>query len=287
MLVNSSKTLYNGGMIFRNSLSKLRFGNPIERLFLFLSLFLLFSLAACSVPPPPDTRSSTGTDLPATRTPTVAPSATFTQEPTPTITPTQTETPIPSATPTATVTPTYAILRGEVLVRSNCRYGPGAPYLYKYGLVPGSNLEVFGRNELGTWILVRAIGGNNPCWVKASLMDVKGDVMSVEPTYIPLPASPYYRPISSVSATRSGEEVTITWNGSRLRPGDETAQAPYLVEAWLCQAGQLIFTPVGSYANSMTLTDESGCSEPSHGRVYIVEKHGYTRPIEVPWPGFD
>jgi hypothetical protein len=184
------------------------------------------------------------------------------------------------------VTPTYAILRGEVLVRANCRYGPGAPYLYKYGLVPGSNLEVFGRNELGTWILVRAIGGNNPCWVKASLMDVKGEVMSVAPTYIPLPASPYYRPISSVSATRSGAEVTISWNGSRLRPGDETAQAPYLVEAWLCQSGRLIFTPVGSYTNLMTLQDEKGCSEPSHGRVYIVEKHGYTRAVEIPWPAF-
>jgi len=172
-------------------------------------------------------------------------------------------------------------------VRANCRYGPGAPYLYKYGLVTGSNLEVFGRNELGTWILVRAIGGNNPCWVKASLMEVKGDLMSVAPTYIPLPASPYYRPISSVSATRSGAEVSISWNGSRLRPGDETAQAPYLVEAWLCQAGRLIFTPVGSYTNSMTLKDENGCSEPSHGRMYIVEKHGYTRAVEIPWPAFE
>jgi hypothetical protein len=287
MLANSGKTLYNVGMIFRNSLAELRLIKPGRWLFFILPLFFIYALAACSSPPPPDTLAPTGTDLPATRTPTVAPSATFTQEPTATITPTQTETLVPSVTPTATVTPTYAILRGEVLVRSNCRYGPGAPYLYKYGLVVGSNLEVFGRNELGTWILVRAIGGNNPCWVKASLMDVKGDVMSVEPTYIPLPASPYYRPISSVSATRSGEEVTITWNGSRLRPGAETAQAPYLVEAWLCQAGQLIVTPVGSYTNSLTLQDEKGCAEPSHGRVYIVEKHGYTRPIEIPWPGYD
>jgi hypothetical protein len=100
-------------------------------------------------------------------------------------------------------------LRGEVLVRSSCRYGPGAPYLYKYGLVPGSNLEVIGRTDSGTWILVRAIGGNNPCWVKASLMDIKGDVMTVAPTYIPLPQSPYYAPPRWVQAKRNGNEVTI------------------------------------------------------------------------------
>ena len=62
---------------------------------------------------------------------------------------------IPTATPTLPVTPTYTILRGEVIERSNCRYGPGAPYFYKYGLVVGCNLEIIGRNDLGTWILIR------------------------------------------------------------------------------------------------------------------------------------
>jgi len=41
-------------------------------------------------------------------------------------------------------------LRGQVLVHSSCHYGPGAPYLYKYGLVPGSNLEVIGRTDSGS-----------------------------------------------------------------------------------------------------------------------------------------
>jgi hypothetical protein len=59
---------------------------------------------------------------------------------------------------------------------------------------------------------------------------------------------------------------------------------PYLLEAWVCRAGQVIFTPVGSYENILTILDEPGCSEPSHGRVYLVEKHGYTSAVEVPWP---
>jgi hypothetical protein len=186
--------------------------------------------------------------------------------------------------PTSTPVPTYVILRGEVLVRSNCRYGPGAPYLYKYGLVAGSNLEVIGRTDLGSWILVRAIGGNNPCWVKTSLMDVKGDVMNVEPTYMPLPPSPYYGPPSGVSAQREGNEVHISWNPINLRAGDDQAAASYVVEAWVCQAGQLIFTPVGSYYPSATVIDEPGCSQPSHARLLGAEKHGYTRAVEIPWP---
>ena len=221
---------------------------------------------------------------PRVATSTAGPTATVTATPTPT----PTHTPVPSVTatklPTVTPVPTYVNLRGQVLVRSNCRYGPGAPYLYKYGLVAGSNLEVIGRTDQGTWILVRAIGGNNPCWVKASLMDVKGDVMDVEPTYMPLPPSPYYGPPSGVSAQREGNDVHISWNPINLRAGDDQAAASYVVEAWICQAGQLIFTPVGSYYPSAMVVDEPGCSQPSHARLLGAEKHGYTRAVEIPWP---
>jgi len=42
-------------------------------------------------------------------------------------------TPTPTSTPTPTNTPTpVSSLRGTVLEHSSCRYGPGAPYLYKY-----------------------------------------------------------------------------------------------------------------------------------------------------------
>lgn len=167
---------------------------------------------------------------------------------------------------------------------SNCRYGPGAPYLYKYALIEGSNLEIIGRNDLGTWILVRAIGGNNPCWVKASLMDIRGDVKAVAPTYIPLPQSPYYGPPTRYSAVRVGEEVTVMWSPIQLRAGDDSGQYPYLLEAWVCQDGELVFTPLGTYETALKVVDEASCDEPSHARLYGVEKHGYTNWVEIPWP---
>jgi hypothetical protein len=151
-------------------------------------------------------------------------------------------------------------------------------------LYPDTVLEVIGRNDLGTWVVVQAIGGSNPCWVKASLLEVRGDVMSVAPTYLPLPMSPYYGPVTGVSAVRSGNEVTVSWNPVILRAGDDSEQIPYVIEAWVCKDGELIFTPVGSYATLVTITDEPGCSEPSHGYVYAAEKHGYTRGTTIPWP---
>jgi hypothetical protein len=245
---------------------------------------LSLAAIACNLFSGPQPIAQVAIPSPWLATASLAPTGAPTATPVPTHVPTRTATPAPTDVPTATPVPTYVILRGEVLVRSNCRYGPGAPYLYKYGLVPGSNLEVIGRTDLGTWILVRAIGGNNPCWVKASLMDVKGDVMNVEPTYMPLPPSPYYGPPSGVSAQRQGNEVHVSWNPINLHAGDDQAAASYIVEAWVCQAGQLIFTPVGSYYPSATVLDEPGCTQPSHARLLGAEKHGYTRAVEIPWP---
>lgn len=255
-----------------------------------LAIFLLCSaLPACApriAPPPPVTPASpvpdTASPVPSeTSTPTLLP----TQSPLPTATATPTL--LPTGTPSPTPVPTYVFLRGEVNVEhASCRYGPGAPYLYKYGLVGGSNLEIIGRNDPGTWIEIRAIGGNNPCWVKASLLNVRGDVMGVAPIApddVGLPQSPYYGPPTGISATRSGNEITVSWDTFVLRPGDDSEQFPYLVEAWVCVGGQIVFTPLGTYETSIKITDEPGCSSPSHGRVYAVEKHGYTRWVVIPW----
>jgi hypothetical protein len=238
--------------------------------------------------------NSTSTNFATSQASTLAPSYTATPRPTetqvlkPTTTPTRTSTLSPtqtqSDTATPSITPTYAILRGTVLEQANCRYGPGAAYLYKYGLYPGYNLEIIGRNEKGTWVVIRAIGGTNPCWVKASLMDIHGDVMSLAPASLPLPQSPYYGPLTGVSAVRDGSMVIISWNSLQLRAGDDSLQYPYLVEAWLCQDGQVSFFPIGSWDTILTVQDDPGCDEASHARVYGVEKHGYTAWVNVPWP---
>jgi hypothetical protein len=243
---------------------------------------------ATKSPPPLTTEPATIQVSRNTQIPTPAPTGTtpFTPSAEPThtqtYTPTQTQTPTESFTPPPS--PTYAVLRGEVLELSNCRYGPGAMYLYKYALIPGSNLEVFGRIDSGDWILVRAIAGTNPCWVKASLMDLKGDVLSVESVSLPLPQSPYYGQLTGVSAARDGDRVTLSWNGIQLRAGDETASPIHLVEAWVCRDGEMVFIPLGTDADFVVIEDQTGCPEQSHARVYGVEKHGYTNPVEISWP---
>ncbi len=243
---------------------------------------MLALLTACASP---QRAVPTATPFP----PSVTSTKTSTNKPEPTSIPIYT----PSATaiflPSPTVILTFSVLRGEVLERANCRYGPGVSYLYKYGLVKGSNLEVIGRLDDASWLQIRAIGGNNPCWVKASLMEVTGDVFSIEPVYpdkAPLPASPYYVPLTLIDVTREGEQITIRWYGQSLRAGDEEYEyAPlYLAEIWACENGEIKFTSYGLHKEDLTIIDENGCGEASHGRVYFSEKHGYAGPTEIEFP---
>lgn len=234
-----------------------------------------------AIPIPASLVPSSPTSFPL---PLITPSPT---PPPPTSTPTPTQTASPTETPSPTLTPTYAILRGEVIpAHVNCRYGPGPVYLYKYGLLGGSNLNLIGRTEVGDWILVQAIGGNNPCWMKAEFMDIQGDVFAVAPAdpQIILPWSPYYTPLTNVSATRVGETVTVSWAPLTLRAGDEADPVPYVVEAWVCRDGVVVFTPVGAFQPAVEIVDEPGCTASSHWRVMAAEKHGYTWPVEIVWP---
>jgi hypothetical protein len=229
----------------------------------------------------------TSTPLPPSEAATIIPTETPVPTSTFTLMPTLAATNTPTLTPTAI--PTYTILRGEVLERANCRYGPGAPYLYKYGLVVGSNLEIIGRLDDANWIQIRAIGGDNPCWVKASLMEVKGDIFSVAPVYpddARLPVSPYYVPLTLLEVTRTGDQVTIRWYGQTLTAGDDEYEgAPlYLAEIWACENGNIKFTPYGLREENITFTDENGCNERSYARIYFSEKHGYAGPTEVEFP---
>ncbi len=261
---------------------------PSNRPNLPILVLICFTLAACQ-PIVESTSTPTISPTPEIFLPSL-PSATPLPGPTGTPVPSATPSPRPSPTPlpaTPTITPTYAILRGRVLPdHANCRYGPGAAYLYKYGLVGGSNLEIIGRNESGTWVLIRAIGGTNPCWVNASLMEPTGNVLAVAPVdvHIILPWSPYYTPLTNVSARRDGDVVTVSWSPLPLRAGDDAEQVPYVLEAWVCQGGELVFVALGVYEPIAALRDQVGCAEPSHGRVLAAEKHGYTLPVEVVWP---
>jgi hypothetical protein len=36
----------------------------------------------------------------------------------------------------------------------------------------------------------------------------------------------------------------------------------------------------------VTVGDQAGCAEPSHGRIILAEKHGYVGPVEIKWPPY-
>lgn len=230
-----------------------------------------------------------------TETPSLAPAIatiTETQLPTNTATPTETATPTASKTPTPTTTPTFVeSLRAKVIVggRLSCRFGPGAPYLYKFSYAKGTTIEVLGRMEYSHWVLTRAVGGTNRCWVNGGpeFLEIAGDPMSLAPVdpHIVLAWSPYYtQGMSGLEASRLGNVVTVRYNGLALRAGDDSEQMPYLLEAWVCQGGEFVFTAEGSYTFAIQVLDEPGCAQPSRGRVAAAEKHGYTPFVEVEWP---
>ena len=248
-----------------------------------IGICLTWILVSCT--PLDSSLPSTPTAAPHTMQ--VSPALTSTAAPTLSLT----DTSSPTETSTPSITPTFAILRGQVLETSNCRYGPGAPYLYFTGLVTGSNLEVIGRREDSEWLYVQAIGGHKPCWVKASQMNVNGDINSVEiyyPDLAILPQSPYYPPTAVTKVIRDGTQVKVIWLDIPLHPGD--AESPtmqhYIIEVWHCEGGKIIFEPLSTNDTAITFADEPGCAQPSHGRIFVQEKHGFAGPAEIPWPPY-
>lgn len=225
------------------------------------------------------TQTHTPTET-STPTETATPSRTPTASQTPTLTQTPTITLTPSRTPTVTATPE---VRGRVLVQSNCRYGPGGAYLYEWGLYPGNRVTVLNRNEEGTWVYVDPWNYVDYCWVRADLLEIDGDYMSLEPYYGLLPGSKLYGPVSNVRASRVGEEVWIAWDPIWMTEDDYRG---YLIETWVCQDGKFVFRPFHADYPLVIVEDEPGCKEESHGRVYAAEKHGYTRWVAVPWPPY-
>ena len=61
----------------------------------------------------------------------------------------------------------------------------------------------------------------------------------------------------------------------------------YLLELFVCQNGNLLWW-TDSYEDQFTTSyevrDEPGCGTPSSGKLYTVEKHGFSDPVEIPWP---
>jgi hypothetical protein len=262
--------------------------------FFAASLALIFLLTACSLASPspvnvPVTSTvASPVSIPAdTQAPALAPpSETFTLPP-----PTETFIPLsPTETSTATPPPFVDSLKAKVIADLlSCRYGPGAEYLYLYGLRKTANIELIGRTDGNNWLMVK---GKNLCWVNAKFLEIAGDPQTLKVMYpdgYKIPVSPYYSAPIVLSAVRdpnNGSKVTVKWTDIALRAGDEEDENMfiYIIEVWRCEGGKMIFDPLASNYPEATFVDEAGCSIPSHGRVFFQEKHGYAGPAEIPWP---
>lgn len=196
----------------------------------------------------------------------------------------ETASPFPTDTPLPTVERLKAKVTADLL---SCRYGPGAEYLYLYALRKTANVELIGRTDANNWVWV---DGKNKCWVNTNFLEVQGDPKSlpiVYPGVAKLPVSPYYPGPNWAKATRKGDSVEVSWEAVPISPGkyEDENMHQYIVEVWRCENGQIVFETLGTNLPYITVqNDQAGCSDPSHGKVFVQEKHGYGGPVEIPWP---
>lgn len=184
------------------------------------------------------------------------------------------------------MTPTFAFPDVKVHTQAHCRYGPSSAYLHAADLYPGDTGTVRGRYVNSAWLHVKFDKLNYWCWVSPSVMDVSGDLNTVRYITPNLQSvgSNMYGPPQNVRASRNGDQVTISWNQMSMTEDDDRG---YFIEAWVCQNGAYIWWTVSfpnQFTTSYTVTDQTGCSNPSSGEIYTVEKHGYSLPVRINWP---
>jgi hypothetical protein len=249
------------------------------KLFRFMSLILVF-LTACG-PSPEEQTALTASAATAT-------AASWTQTPTSTstFTPTLTLTPTSTSTPTITATPTYSFPAGTVNKQAHCRYGPSTAYLHAADLYPGDFGTVRNRYIYSNWLYVKFDKLTYFCWVAPSVVDVTGDVKALQFKELNLGSigSNMYGPPKNVTAVRDGDQVTINWSPVTMTQDDDRG---YLLELFVCQ--NTIYkwwtdSYPDQFTTSYTVKDEAGCAQPSSGKLYTVEKHGFSEPAIIPWP---
>jgi hypothetical protein len=167
--------------------------------------------------------------------------------------------------------------------QANCRYGPGKAYLYAQGLYAGDTGVAGGRNDYGTWVWIKPDKTGWYCFAALSVLDVEKDrdIMRLPVSHWPLPHSTLYPSPSNIDAVRDGNQVTVTWTRVKMTQDDDRG---YLIEANVCQDGNLIFVAVNPMKPTYVFTDDQNCSEKSNALLYTVEKHGYSNPVKIRWP---
>jgi hypothetical protein len=254
--------------------------------------FIVILLSACA-PSPEQQETLVATALTATAdTWTQTPTSTLTFTPTDTatatftFTPTETLTPSITPSPTITATPTFAFPTVTVKQQAHCRYGPSSYYLHAADLYVGDVGSVRGRFAYSKWLFVKFDKLDYFCWVAPSVVDVVGDISTIKMTKPDLQSigSNMYGPPQNVTVIRDGNKVTVSWDQMVMTQDKDRG---YFWELFVCQNGNYIWwtgSNPDQYNTSFTVKDEAGCSTPSLGFLYTVEKHGYSEPVPIPWP---
>ena len=241
-------------------------------------IFAIFLFISACAPSTEEQMTSTAIVVTAT--------TTFTETPKATFTPTETLTPTVTFTPTIAATATFAFPTATVNKQAHCRYGPSVAYLHAADLYPGDTGAVRGRFIYSNWLYIKFDKLDYFCWVAPSVVDVVGDISTVAYKELNLQSigSNQYGPPGGVTAVRDGNNVTISWHQMKMTKDKDRG---YLLELFVCQ--DTIFkwwtdSYPDQYTTSYTVKDEAGCAQPSSGKLYTVEKHGFSEPAIIPWP---
>lgn len=259
---------------------------------LIIILLVLTILSACG-PSEAEVATQVAKELTSTAaswTDTPVPTFTFMPSFTPTFTetftPTVTLTPSITPSPTITPTPTFAFPTAKVNKQAHCRYGPSVAYLHAADLYIGDVGTVRGRFIYSNWLYVKFDKLNYFCWVAPSVVDVVGDISKVNYTELNLQriGSNMYGPPGGITVVRDGDRVTVSWEQVVMTKDDDRG---YLWELFVCQKGAYLWwtdSYPDQFTTSFTVRDEVGCAQPSSGKLYTVEKHGFSEPVILPWP---
>jgi hypothetical protein len=260
------------------------------RKYTFLFLIPTLIALACNLPAlstPPATPSTIPSTVTQTEFPieTVTLTALPTETAIPSLTPTTTLTPTITDTPGPSVTPTFAFPVVTVNKQAHCRYGPATAYLHAADLYAGDVGTVRGRFNNSKWLYIKFDKLKYFCWVAPTVVEVVGDLTTIKFTEVHLPGpSVLYGPPKGVNAVRDGDKVTISWEVLKMTDDDDRG---YLLDIFVCQKGVYFWSPIALEnrdKTSYTIKDEAGCPLPSGGKLYAVEKHGYTSPVNLNWP---
>lgn len=255
------------------------------KVYKIIVLIFLF-VAACAPSAEEQATPAIAAVTATTRAFTETPEATVTLTRTATSIPTNTLTPTIELSPTATATATFAFPGVTVNKQAHCRYGPSVAYLHAADLYPGDVGTVRGRYIYSNWLYIKFDKINYFCWAAPSVVDVVGDVSTVAYKELNLQSigSNQYGPPKNVTAVRDGNNVTISWDRVEMTNDKDRG---YLLELFVCQDTFYKWW-TDSYpdqdSTSYTVKDEAGCAQPSSGKLYTVEKHGFSEPAIIPWP---